>query len=82
MGAHVISLGLMRKHELSRAGIVPRSFLARRGQSPLVQSPHMNRLLFGHNLNWLRNPWIFPDASLDLVYLAPPFNSNICEEEP
>jgi site-specific DNA-methyltransferase (adenine-specific) len=36
----------------------------------------MNRLLFGDNLNWLRNREIFPDASVDLVYLDPPFNSN------
>ncbi len=36
----------------------------------------MNRLLFGDNLNWLRNKEIFPDDSVDLVYLDPPFNSN------
>jgi hypothetical protein len=36
----------------------------------------MNRLLFGDNLNWLRDPKLFPDASVDLVYLDPPFNSN------
>ena len=36
----------------------------------------MNRLFFGDNLNWLRNKEIFPDASVDLVYLDPPFNSN------
>jgi site-specific DNA-methyltransferase (adenine-specific) len=36
----------------------------------------MNRLLFGDNLPWLRNREIFPDASIDLVYLDPPFNSN------
>ena len=36
----------------------------------------MNRLLFGDNLNWLRNKDIFPDASVDLIYLDPPFNSN------
>jgi site-specific DNA-methyltransferase (adenine-specific) len=35
-----------------------------------------NRLLFGDNLNWLRDPKLFPDASVDLVYLDPPFNSN------
>jgi len=34
----------------------------------------MNRLLFGDNLQWLRAPEIFPDACVDLVYLAPPFN--------
>jgi len=33
-------------------------------------------LLFGDNLNWLRDKSIFPDASVDLVYLDPPFNSN------
>ena len=36
----------------------------------------MNRLLFGDNLNWLRDGKIFPDACVDLVYLDPPFNSN------
>ena len=36
----------------------------------------MNRLLFGDNLGWLRKHDIFPDASVDLVYLDPPFNSN------
>jgi DNA modification methylase len=36
----------------------------------------MNRLLFGDNLKWLRDTRTFPDASVDLVYLDPPFNSN------
>ena len=36
----------------------------------------MNRLYFGDNLGWLRNEKEFPDASVDLVYLDPPFNSN------
>jgi site-specific DNA-methyltransferase (adenine-specific) len=36
----------------------------------------MNRLLFGDNLTWLRNKDLFPDGSIDLVYLDPPFNSN------
>lgn len=36
----------------------------------------MNRLLFGDNLGWLRDRAVFPDASVDLVYLDPPFNSN------
>ena len=36
----------------------------------------MNRLYFGDNLQWLRNTKEFPDASVDLVYLDPPFNSN------
>lgn len=36
----------------------------------------MNRLYFGDNLAWLRNAREFPDASIDLVYLDPPFNSN------
>jgi len=36
----------------------------------------MNRLLFGDNLKWLRDTRIFPDASVDLVYLDPPFNSS------
>jgi 16S rRNA G966 N2-methylase RsmD len=36
----------------------------------------MNRLYFGDNLAWLRNTKEFPDATVDLVYLDPPFNSN------
>jgi site-specific DNA-methyltransferase (adenine-specific) len=36
----------------------------------------MNRLYFGDNLGWLRDRHEFPDASVDLVYLDPPFNSN------
>jgi hypothetical protein len=32
----------------------------------------MNRLLFGDNLKWLRDTRIFPDASVDLVYLDAP----------
>jgi len=35
----------------------------------------MNRLYFD-DLRWLRNKKEFPDASVDLVYLDPPFNSN------
>jgi site-specific DNA-methyltransferase (adenine-specific) len=35
-----------------------------------------NRLYFGDNLEWLRDRREFPDASVDLVYLDPPFNSN------
>lgn len=36
----------------------------------------MNRLYFGDNLRWLRKTNEFPDASVDLAYLDPPFNSN------
>src|SRR2546427_12215745 len=36
----------------------------------------MNRLLFGDNLKWLRDTKVFPDASVDLEHLDPPFNSN------
>jgi site-specific DNA-methyltransferase (adenine-specific) len=42
----------------------------------LVNSLRMNRLFFGDNLGWLRGTKEFPDASVDLVYLDPPFNSN------
>ena len=52
------------------------SFLARGAKAPLIQSPQMNRLLFGDNLKWLRDQKLFPDATVDLVYLDPPFNSN------
>ena len=36
----------------------------------------MNRLYFSDNLQCLRNTKEFPDASVDLVYLDPPFDSN------
>ena len=36
----------------------------------------MNRLYFGDNLKWLSDRQEFPDASVDLVYLDPPFKSN------
>jgi DNA modification methylase len=36
----------------------------------------MDRLFFGDNLGWLRDKKEFPDESVDLVYLDPPFNSN------
>ena len=36
----------------------------------------MNKLLFGDNLKWLRDKKFFPDASVDLVYLDPPFKSD------
>jgi hypothetical protein len=29
----------------------------------------MNRLLFGDNLKWLRDTRVFPDASVDRVYM-------------
>jgi len=36
----------------------------------------VNRLYFGDNLEWLRDRPEFPDASVDLAYLDPPFNSH------
>jgi 16S rRNA G966 N2-methylase RsmD len=36
----------------------------------------VNRLYFGDNLKWLSDRKEFPHASVDLVYLDPPFNSN------
>jgi hypothetical protein len=33
----------------------------------------VNRLYFGENLKWLRDGREFPDASVDLGYLDPPF---------
>jgi len=35
-----------------------------------------NALYYGDNLNWLRNHDIFPNNSVDLIYLDPPFNSD------
>jgi 16S rRNA G966 N2-methylase RsmD len=46
------------------------------GSRQSVIIPVMNRLYFGDNLAWLRHRNEFPDASVDLVYLDPPFNSN------
>ena len=37
---------------------------------------HANTLFYGDNLTLLRDPHHFPDASVDLIYLDPPFNSN------
>ncbi|MFH0766118.1 MAG: DNA methyltransferase [Calditrichota bacterium] len=34
-----------------------------------------NRLFFGDNLEFLRNTYYFPNESVDLIYLDPPFNS-------
>ena len=35
-----------------------------------------NKLFFGDNLEILEDRTRFPDASVDLIYLDPPFNSN------
>lgn len=35
-----------------------------------------NALYFGDNLEWLRDRDHFPDESVDLIYLDPPFNSK------
>ena len=44
----------------------------------------MNRLYFGDNLKWLSDRKEFPDASVDLVYLDPPFlekpSKQMCTE--
>ena len=36
----------------------------------------MNHLYYGDKLDWLRDRGHFFDASVDLIYLDPPFNSN------
>jgi DNA modification methylase len=35
-----------------------------------------NKLYYGDNLEVLRDEKAFPDESVDLIYLDPPFNSN------
>lgn len=35
-----------------------------------------NTLYYGDNLSWLRDHDYFPNDSVDLIYLDPPFNSN------
>jgi len=35
-----------------------------------------NKLYYGDNLVWLRDKGHFPNDSVDLIYLDPPFNSN------
>lgn len=46
----------------------------------------INALYYGDNLSWLRNHDIFPNDSIDLIYLDPPFNStadyNVIFNEP
>lgn len=42
----------------------------------MTAAPAPNRLYYGDNLEVLRDTAAFPDASVDLVYLDPPFNSN------
>ena len=46
----------------------------------------MNILFYGDNLVWLRDNRYFPDESIDLIYLDPPFNSkadyNVLFKEP
>jgi site-specific DNA-methyltransferase (adenine-specific) len=37
---------------------------------------HTNSLYYGDNLVWLRDHDHFPNDSVDLIYLDPPFNSN------
>ncbi len=47
------------------------------GYTPRVAATLATNLLyFGDNLTWLREQGRFPDESVDLVYLDPPFNSN------
>lgn len=33
-------------------------------------------MIYGDNLEILRNPYLFREESVDLIYLDPPFNSN------
>ncbi len=50
---------------------------ARAAPAPAGQAAfNRNLLLYGDNLDFLRDPNQFPTASIDLVYLDPPFNSD------
>jgi len=40
----------------------------------MVATP--NALYYGDNLKWLRDHDIFPNNSIDLIYLDPPFKSE------
>jgi site-specific DNA-methyltransferase (adenine-specific) len=42
-------------------------------ETPIVKA---NALYYGDNLIWLKNHDHFPNDSIDLIYLDPPFNSN------
>ena len=42
----------------------------------MADSEWKNKLYYGDNLVWLRNHDDFPNESVDLIYLDPPFNSN------
>ncbi len=61
----------MDTNQPERRGNLPRT-----SDAELLDLNPVNKLLFGDNLKWLRDTKVFPDASVDLVYLDPPFNSN------
>lgn len=42
----------------------------------MTTSEWKNKLYYGDNLVWLRDKDHFPNESVDLIYLDPPFNSN------
>lgn len=42
----------------------------------MTTSQWKNKLYYGDNLVWLRDKDHFPNDSVDLIYLDPPFNSN------
>src|SRR5690606_11859253 len=46
------------------------------GSAAMAAEIPTNLLYFGDNLEWLRQQGKFPDESVNLVYLDPPFNSN------
>jgi len=41
-----------------------------------IQRRRVSPTRLGDNLKWLQDTKVFPDASVDLEYLDPPFNSN------
>ena len=42
----------------------------------MADAPRKNLLCYGDNLRFLTDPELFPNESVDLIYLDPPFKSQ------